>query len=174
MDIPRKKEDIMEKTCCFTGHRPRKLPFGSDETDERCVKLKNTLYAKARELIENEGVTKFISGLALGVDTFAAEAVLLLKEEFPEIILEAAIPCEDQPAFWKTSDRTRYYKIAERCDISTVLQKRYTNGCMQKRNRYMVDNSDIVIAVWDGSSGGTELTVRYAEKTGKKILPILP
>ena len=165
MDIPRKKEDIMEKTCCFTGHRPRKLPFGSDETDERCVKLKNTLYAKARELIENEGVTKFISGLALGVDTFAAEAVLLLKEEFPEIILEAAIPCEDQPAFWKTSDRTRYYKIAERCDISTVLQK---------RNRYMVDNSDIVIAVWDGSSGGTELTVRYAEKTGKKILPILP
>lgn len=164
----------MEKTCCFTGHRPLKLPFGSDETDERCVKLKNTLYAKARELIENEGVTKFISGLALGVDTFAAEAVLLLKEEFPEIILEAAIPCEDQPAFWKTSDRTRYYKIAERCDISTVLQKKYTNGCMQKRNRYMVDNSDIVIAVWDGSSGGTELTVRYAEKTGKKILPILP
>ena len=110
----------------------------------------------------------------MGVDTFAAEAVLLLKEEFPEIILEAAIPCEDQPAFWKTNDRKRYYKIAERCDISTVLQKRYTNGCMQKRNRYMVDNSDIVIAVWDGSSGGTELTVRYAEKTGKKILPILP
>ena len=45
---------------------------------------------------------------------------------------------------------------------------------MQKRNRYMVDNSDIVIAVWDGTPGGTENTVRYAEKLGRKILSFEP
>lgn len=164
----------MEKTCCFTGLRPQKLPFGFDESDERCIKLKKTLCAEIRGLIENEGVTRFISGLALGVDTFAAEAVLFLKRDFPEIKLEAAIPCEDQPALWGFRDRKRYYEIAKRCDVSTVLQKKYTDGCMQKRNRYMVENSDIVIAVWDGSSGGTESTVRYAEKLGRKILPIRP
>lgn len=164
----------MEKTCCFTGLRPRKLPFGSDENDERCIRLKNTLCAKIRELIENEGVTRFISGLALGVDTYAAEAVLFLKEEYPGIRLEAAIPCADQTAFWSYADKKRYCRIAERCDVSTVLQKKYTDGCMQKRNRYMVDNSDIVIAVWDGTPGGTENTVRYAEKLGRKILSFAP
>lgn len=159
-----------KKTCCFTGLRPQKLPFA--ENDAECVKLKNALYAKIRFLVEKRGVLHFISGMARGVDTFAAEAVLAVRDEFPSVELEAAVPCADQARLWKPADRERYLGIIGCCDVKTVLEERYTAGCMQRRNRYMVDNSDILIAVWDGSPGGTCSTVRYAEKRGKEILRI--
>ena len=61
------------KTCAFTGHRPQNLPFGFNEEDERCIDLKKTLREQIINLIENEGVTHFISGMAIGVDMYAAE-----------------------------------------------------------------------------------------------------
>lgn len=67
------------KKCAFTGHRPQSLPFGFNETDERCIALKQTLRAEIIKLIEDEGVTHFISGMAIGVDMYAAEIVLGLK-----------------------------------------------------------------------------------------------
>lgn len=113
-------------------------------------------------MIEQEGVRHFISGMAIGVDMYAAEIVLELKAEYPFITLEAAIPCETQAAKWSEPLRDRYYKIAELCDHETMLQKQYTSDCMQKRNQYMVNHADILLAVWDGSSSGTGSTVRYA------------
>ena len=113
------------------------------------------------QLIEQEGVRHFISGMAIGVDMYAAEIVLELKAEYPFITLEAAIPCETQAAKWSEPLRDRYYKIAELCDHETMLQKQYTSDCMQKRNQYMVNHADILLAVWDGSSSGTGSTVRY-------------
>lgn len=56
------------KTCAFTGHRPQNLPFGFNEEDERCIDLKKTLREQIINLIENEGVTHFISGMAIGVE----------------------------------------------------------------------------------------------------------
>ena len=67
------------KTCAFTGHRPQHLPFGMNENDERCVKLKEKLKEQIINLIEAENVTHFITGMALGVDRYAAEIVLDLK-----------------------------------------------------------------------------------------------
>lgn len=55
-----------------------------------------------------------------------------------------------------------------------MLQTHYTANCMMKRNRYMVDHSDAVIAVWNGSKSGTGNTVRYAMSSGKKVLIIDP
>lgn len=47
------------KKCAFTGHRPQSLPFGFNETDERCIALKQMLRAEIIRLIEQEGVTQF-------------------------------------------------------------------------------------------------------------------
>ena len=55
-----------------------------------------------------------------------------------------------------------------------MLQTQYTNGCLQKRNRYLVDNADIVLAVWNGTPGGTEYTVSYAKKKEKTLVIINP
>ena len=91
------------KKCAFTGHRPQSLPFGFNETDERCITLKQTLRSEIIRLIEHEGVTHFISGMALGIDMYAAEIVLGLKSRYKGIILEIAIPCESQAEKWTES-----------------------------------------------------------------------
>ena len=80
------------ETCAFTGHRPKGL--GYPESDGRCTALKEKLRSLIVKLIEEEGVTHFISGMAQGVDMYAAEIVLELKEKYPQITLECAIPYE--------------------------------------------------------------------------------
>ena len=164
----------MKKKCAFTGHRPQSLPFGFNKTDERCVALKRILRENIIELIENEDVTHFISGMAIGVDMYAAEIVLGLKASYPGITLESAIPWESQAAKWTEEQRDRYFDIAAECDKETLLQTQYTPDCMHKRNRYMVDQADYIIAVWDGISSGTGKTVQYAQRQGKPIKAINP
>lgn len=159
-------------SCCFTGHRPHSLPFRFNENDERCIDLKRRLKDAIIEMITQNGVTHFISGMAIGVDMYAAEIVLKLKENYPNISLEAAIPCENQSAKWAEQLRNRYNYILEKCDIRTVLQHNYTADCMHKRNKYMVDNSDWIIAVWNGKPSGTGKTVKYAEEYGCKIITL--
>lgn len=113
------------KSCAFTGHRPQNLPFGFHEDDERCTALKETLKKQIISLITDENVTHFISGMALGVDMYAAEIVLELKKTYPGITLESAIPCETQAAKWNAAMRERYYGIAAQCDKETLLQTHY-------------------------------------------------
>lgn len=164
----------MNKTCCFTGYRPKSLPFGYDEGAEGCKRLKALLTESIEKQITENGVTHFISGMAMGVDIYAAEAVLELKEKYPHITLECAIPCETQANRWSEGWRNRYFDIIYRSDDAQMLQTHYTSDCMMKRNKYMVDNSDVVIAVWNGEKSGTRNTVDYALKNGKKVIIIDP
>lgn len=161
-------------SCAFTGHRPQNLPFGFDESDVRCVELKIRLYRTIESLITTHHVTHFISGMALGVDMYAAEIVLELKEKFPEITLECAIPCETQASRWNTQMQKRYNNIVSKADKKTVLQSNYTADCMDKRNKYMVEHADFLIAVWNKKPSGTGNTVRYAKKLNKVIGIINP
>ena len=108
------------KTCSFTGHRPQHLPFGMNENDERCVRLKEIPKEEIINFIEKEDVTLFITGMALGVDLYAAEIVLDLKARYPSITLESAIPCETQAVKWSMAQRERYYDIAAQCDKKTM------------------------------------------------------
>ena len=165
---------MKKKTCCFTGHRPQSLPFGFNENDARCAALKKALREQIIHLIEKENVTHFISGMAIGIDMYAAEIVLDLKKSYPGITLESAIPCETQPVKWSEALRERYYNIAAQCDKETMLQTHYTPDCMDKRNKYMVDQSDVIIAVWSGSPSGTGKTVTYALSKGKPVIVIDP
>ena len=159
---------------CFTGHRPQNLPFGFNEEDDRCRKLKELLRESIVDLIENHGATRFISGMALGVDMYAAQIVLEEKRTFRRVTLECAIPCKGQVRYWTPEQKTVYRDILQECDKITLLQHEYTSDCMEKRNRYLVDSADIVLAVWDGSNGGTANTVRYAQAQDKEILVISP
>lgn len=150
-----------ETTCCFTGHRPEKLPWGHNEADKRCIALKRRLRDAVAAAYE-EGFRHFICGMARGCDFYFAETVLELRCEHPDITLEAAIPCAQQSASWSANHRERWAHIVVQCDKTTVLQEFYTPDCMLRRNRYMVDRSSLVIAVYDGSNGGTRRTLEYA------------
>lgn len=155
--------------CAFTGYRPEKLPWRYDERDERCVALKRRI-ADAVEEVYNAGARHFICGMAKGCDTYFAEAVLALRDEYPDITLEAAIPCETQSGSWSREDRARYDYILHQCDRQTVISREYTPECMLRRNRYMVDAARMLIAAFDGKPGGTMQTVNYAKSMGKEIL----
>ena len=97
-------------TVCFTGHRPQHFSFGFDENHPDCILLKNQLKKEIFRQIQN-GADTFLCGMAQGVDTWAAEAVLCAKEQFPYIKLIAAIPCPDQPKRWSASAIKRYNDI---------------------------------------------------------------
>lgn len=156
----------------FTGYRPEKLPF-SGEDDPLCINLKKRLTAQIEKLIK-DGANEFCTGMALGVDTWAAEAVLRLRETYPHIRLIALIPCLDQPSRWSAEHQSRYRDIISQCDQKVTLSVKYTKTCMHKRNIALVDLCDVLVAVYDGKSGGTMQTVNYAKSSGKETIIIAP
>ena len=95
----------IEKTCCFTGHRPEKLPWRDNEWDPRCLDLKFRL-ARAVEDAYRRGKRHFMCGMALGADFYFCDAVLALRERRGDVTLEACIPCEEQPNRWREEDRS--------------------------------------------------------------------
>ena len=159
---------------CFTGHRPNGLPWCYDETKESCILFKNVMFSIIEKAILN-GYTYFISGMALGVDMICAEIVLNLKKKYKNIILECAIPCLNQEKQWPISAQERYKKILHKANIVHYVSKEeYSNSCMNDRNKYMVEQSDVVIAVWNGKPSGTGNTVKMAKLSGKKIRVVNP
>ena len=94
-------------TCCFTGHRPDKLPWGTRGEDPRCAALKQRIAAALEEEYA-AGVRHFISGMARGADLYFAEAVLELRARRRDVVLECARPCESQADRWPEGERVRY------------------------------------------------------------------
>ena len=143
-----------ENTCCFTGHREYKLPWGSDENDPRCRKLQQQLF-DAVDAVYAAGIRHFICGMANGCDLYFFDAARYLRLQHPEVTIEAAIPYAGQADRWRPELRERYAYDLRQCDYQTLVQEAYTPGCMMRRNRYMVDASRILIAAFDGRPGGT-------------------
>lgn len=151
----------------ITGHRPGKSGIDYDLTGPTCLKVKS----KIIEIINKEKPDKLISGMALGVDTLFALIALELK-----IPLIAAIPCINQDKFWTPKSKELYNYILSQPLVEKELISVgiYTPDKMQKRNIWMVDNCDRLIAVWDGTYGGTCNCVQYANKVKKEIIRINP
>lgn len=164
---------MMKYTCCFTGHRPQAFPWGYNEGDPRCISLKHRLKGEILCAIHDHDIHYFLSGMAQGVDTWAAETVLELQRDY-SIFLECVLPCRDQAIRWPYESRRRYHSILQRCHQVTLLQSQYSSDCFQRRNRYMIDRSGLVIAVWNGTPSGTGSTVQYAKSNGRLVYTITP
>lgn len=111
----------------------------------------------------NDGFITFISGMARGVDIWAAEIVLRLRDEGKPIHLICASPFEGFERSWSADWKRRYNDVIRRADIVKFVCKAYNRACFQIRNEWMVDRSTRVIAIFNGKPGGTMNTVRYAE-----------
>ena len=151
---------LRESTCCFTGHR--RLPAEGLRT------LAGRLEAELRGLI-SRGFCRFCAGGALGFDILAAEAVLALREEFSHLSLLLLLPCRDQAARWRPEEVRRYERIKREADAVEYLGERYAPGCMQRRNRALVDRSAHCVCYLTQDSGGTKYTVDYAKRRGLSI-----
>ncbi|MGE4354543.1 MAG: SLOG family protein [Oscillospiraceae bacterium] len=160
-----------ELKCAFTGHRENKLGLNWHENSPEYELLRQQLY-DAVQNVYLSGIHHFICGMAHGCDLYFAEAVLSLKSNHPDVVLEAAIPYAGQANGWNTTQRRKYDAVLARCDLRTVLQQTYTRDCMMRRNKYMVDSASVLIAVYNGSPGGTRNTLLYAMRQGLEIIEI--
>lgn len=145
--------------CAVTGHRKVEQSFN-----------KIALYEKLEQICEN-GYDTFLVGMALGFDTLCFKALEKIREK-RKIRIIACIPCIEQDAKFSLEQKKEYKKMIESADEKVILSPIYTRQCMMTRNRYMVDNSSLLLAYLRENKGGTFNTVKYAEKKGKNIISI--
>lgn len=106
---------------------------------------------------------------------WSAEIILKIKKTYPQIKLTCAIPCLKQHSKWKKEIYLQWLSIVNKADkVHYVSEEPYTAWCLQVRNEWMVDNSDYIIGVWDGTEGGTANCINYAKKKDKNIVCIHP
>lgn len=174
---PVTREDIM-RSAAFTGYRPEKLPFGYDFGCEQAKRLKSALYSEYDKLFR-KGFRYFLTGGAMGSDLMAADVILELKKEYGRqarnVISMICLPCHDHFRNWNQAEIDHLERIlADDTSAFYVSDRPYYTGCMQERNKYMVDTSAVLIAVYDGKPGGTRNTVEYAKSLKRKIVAIRP
>ncbi len=149
---------------CFTGHRELSA------AEELLITRKLTSLLTV--LIKDHGLKECYAGGAIGLDTVAAKAALSLKEIYPQLKLNLILPCQGQEKTWNADQKATYSKIKEQADSVRILAPFYYNGCMQARNRALLDSSDLCIAYLrrGTSSGGSLNTVLQATKLGIPII----
>lgn len=151
-------------TCCFTGHR--------DISAMSFHELTENMEAIVPRLVER-GYRYFVCGGAIGFDTYAAMYICSLKKRGFDVKLVLMLPCRDQTAKWGEYDKHVYNTMLSYADEVIWLADRYYNGCMQKRNRAMVDASSACICyMHPHKSGGTRQTVEYATANGLPVVNV--
>lgn len=158
----------LEKTVCFSGHRPEKLPDGGSDCSQVIRTIKSVLYKEIIESAEN-GYTSFVTGLARGVDLWAGEMVMELKARGMPLKLIAAAPYRGHGKNFKGKDKFTLGNILLKADEIVYVSESYSRECMRLRNEYMVDRSHKLIAVVSDYRSGTGQTIRYAEKKRIKV-----
>ena len=156
-------------SCCITGHRPEKLPWGERENDPRCLALKVRIRTELERAYQR-GIRHFLTGMARGTDLYFGEEVLALRKQHPDITLEAAVPFIGQADRWRREEKARYQALLNQCDYETVIRHSYDRSCMRQRNRYLVDHASLVLAVYNGKGGGTLYTMTYAMEQGAEVI----
>ena len=150
---------------CFTGHRPEKLWQAESDI---CRGLEREIQRAI-----NRGIYVFITGMARGVDIWAAEIVLRLRENSSNIKLICASRYEGFERSWSAEWQRKYHAVLQRADLVRYICPGYSRACFQIRNEWMVDHSALVIAVFNGQPSGTKNTIDYANQKGVAYRNIL-
>lgn len=154
-----------------TGHRPQFLKWGSDYRKTHWKTLKNYFKSILKEIKCEDAYT----GMAIGVDTVFAMAVIELQREGYPIKLHCVLPCYGQENKWDKKSQELYRFILSRADEILVSGNgKYSSECMQDRNETLVDMTDMLIAIWNGNNSGTLNCIRYACRQGKPITVVSP
>lgn len=152
----------INKTCCFTGHKPEKIK-------EDINIIKANLAKEIRKAIDL-GYDTFITGMADGVDIWAAEIVLEIKEQNDNIKLICAVAYNGTEKERTLEKQEKFHDILGRSDGIEYMNRKFATWVFFARDEWMVDRASYVIAVFNGTSGGTEHTLKYAEKKERTIV----
>lgn len=151
-----------KQVCCFSGYRPEKLGIQDAE-----VFLRGEIARSIHHAVQ-AGCRVFITGMSRGFDLWAARVVLSLCEEM-HIELWSAVPFDGMELRWDEKWRKIYKEVLLSAKRVYCFQKQYTPDCYHKRNHFMVEHACRLICYYDGIPGGTEYTVRLAQRSGLEI-----
>lgn len=161
------------KTACasFTGYRPEKMRL------PLCCNPEEYVRSLVRPFIEQQyraGVRLFMSGMAEGFDLWAAAEVLALCESgaCPQVEIAAVIPYAGQAARYSSRSSELYDYVSRNATHQIILSENYYPECFYRRNDYLVENAGVILAYYDGQSGGTRYTVRMAGKCGIPVINV--
>lgn len=150
-------ETIIAQTVAFTGHR-----HYAEECAESLSDTIRTLYA--------QGFRTFLSGMAIGFDMAAAEAVIALRGELNGLRLECIVPFEGMERRFSSDSRERFRRIIDAADCVEVLAPRYAHNVYFQRNDALVARAAVLVAYFTGEKGGTAYTVRRAIKEHRRLV----
>ena len=152
----------MGKTCALSGHRVLKKNFNINY-------FRKILF----EIIES-GYDKFYVGMARGFDLEGCKILQFIRAEYRllNIRIIACLPCPEQDKFFSEKEKADYINCLKDCDEIIYISDTYINGCMQMRNRYMIDNCNLLLAYIYKDYGGTFYTINYARRKNKEIIYI--
>ena len=156
---------MSEKVCSFTGHRQIKSNH---------IAALPSLIARAIEFAYSEGCRIFMAGGAIGFDTVAAREVIRFRMTHPDVRLHLALPCIAQDIKWNHYQRSAYEYTLREANEVIYISEEYVQGCMAKRNQYLADSADILIAYVSGLNSGAGQTVRMANKRGIRVYNLVP
>lgn len=151
------------RRCAFTGHRPEKLR--ADEWEVREILRREIVASRIAD-----DINVFISGMARGVDMWAADTVLSLRESFGDLRLICAVPYKGFERSWSESDRREYERILGQADLVYYVCDEYSPDCFQRRNQWMVDHACRLVVIWSGLPGGTLNTMNYAAQKDISVI----
>ncbi len=159
-------------TVSFSGHRPDKIAGYNSSPFEVEMAIRRA-FAEEILRLSREGAHTFVSGMAPGIDLWAADEVLRLRGEGrigKDVRLVLAVPYPNFERSFSAEWRPLYDAIVESADDVIYLSHGYYRGCYNRRNDYLVDVADVVVAYYEGSNGGTRYTLRRAEKQGRCVV----
>lgn len=163
--------------CAFAGHDPLRFPFGYDEEDDLCQKIKGTLLMQILALYEN-GVTAFYTNCEPGASMWGAELVLGLQRRLPKLQLYCVLPYEEQARQWTPQLRDRYFSIVERSTSEYTICTHYEHNCYLSCNKYLVNHASFILAVYDDDPlirmEPVVHLIAYARKKNRGIITIHP
>ena len=166
---PKKKEpDERFRTCAFTGHRPERL-------DHPPADVKDWLMVQIEKAV-SDGFDRFLNGTQRGVDIWAAEAVIALKDRGADIKLISACPFRgmENGKGWDEQWRERFRNVIDRSDEVFYVSDTPGRAAFFARNDRLIERASRLIAVYSGGGGGTKDTIDRAERNGLEIIEFRP
>lgn len=156
------------KSVSFSGHRKERILQNGNPLILGEIQL--AIIGQVEQLA-GQGYKTFYCGMAQGFDLLAASAVITCKWQYQDIRLVAVVPFRNQPSRYEPLDKIQYQVLLHEADEVVVLSESYYRGCFHRRNDYMINNSHVIVAYWDGVfKGGTFYTVKKAQQKNKQII----
>lgn len=162
--------------CAVIGHAPMRFPWGFDEEDESCLKMKIEL-AQQIMALRQSGVSQFLTACDCGVGLYAGEIINGLRTTDRDLMLICYTPHEEQATKWAPYLRERYFTMLEKCTLISSVREVGASEAQLQAYKKIIDLADVVLAVYDRDTPPTgsaeDSALAYAVDIAHKSVLVL-